>query len=84
MSVQITAVSTDTFPLQLVLVTEPIILSLANVLSEYDRLPAAVAAQHHDVKMSELERKHGLLQVGMATLAHDLRKESCPQHILVT
>jgi hypothetical protein len=52
--------------MQLVLVTEPIILSLANVLSEYDRLPPAVAAQHRDVKMSELERKHGLLQVGMA------------------
>jgi hypothetical protein len=48
---------------QLVLVTEPIILSLANVLNEYDRLPAAVAIQHRDVKMSELERKHGLLQV---------------------
>lgn len=49
--------------MQLVLVTEPIILSLANVLREYDGLPAAVSMHHRDLKMSELERKHGLLQV---------------------
>lgn len=52
----------------MVLVTEPIILSLVNVLREFDGLPRSAAQPHEGLKMSELERKHGLLQVGCFVL----------------
>lgn len=47
----------------MVMVTEQIFASLTNVLSNFEGLPAEVQRSNEDLQMSDLERKHGLLQV---------------------
>ena len=65
--------------LQLVLVTEAIILSLADVLSDCEGLPYSVLQQYEGLKMSELERKHGLLQVSLR--GHDCQRTRLRNHV---
>ncbi len=48
---------------QLVLVTEPIFASAADLLARFATLPPAVADARRDTRLSELEIKAGLLQV---------------------
>lgn len=51
-------------PLQMVMVTDRVTASLANVLSGYEGLPPEVQRSNAaELQMSDLERKHGLLQV---------------------
>ncbi len=51
------------WPLQMVIVTERVFASLANVLTDFVGLPRDVQRMNEDIQMSDLERKHGLLQV---------------------
>jgi SCY1-like protein 2 len=48
---------------QLLLVTEPIFASAADLLARFETLPPAAAEARRDTKLSELEIKAGLLQV---------------------
>lgn len=48
---------------QLLLVTEPIFASAADLLSRFETLPPAAAEARRSTKLSELEIKAGLLQV---------------------
>ncbi len=48
---------------QLLLVTEPIFASAADLLSRFETLPPATAESRRNTKLSELEIKAGLLQV---------------------
>lgn len=49
--------------MQMVMVTERVAASLANVLSGYEGLPPEVQRTNAaELQMSDLERKHGLLQ----------------------
>ncbi len=48
---------------QLVLVTEPIFASAADLLARFQTLPPAAAQARENTKLSELEIKAGLLQV---------------------
>lgn len=48
---------------QLLLVTEPIFASAADLLARFATLPPAAADARRDVRLSELEIKAGLLQV---------------------
>ena len=50
-------------PAQMVIVTERVFASLANVLTDFAGLPREVQRMNEDIQMSDLERKHGLLQV---------------------
>ncbi len=47
----------------MVIVTERVFASLANVLTDFAGLPREVQRMNEDIQMSDLERKHGLLQV---------------------
>mmetsp|Transcript_17828 Transcript_17828/g.53724 ORF Transcript_17828/g.53724 Transcript_17828/m.53724 type:complete len:813 (+) Transcript_17828:225-2663(+) len=74
---------------QMVLVTECVLLSLGNVLSHCEGLPHAVQQEHAELEMSDLERKHGLLQI--ADTLHFLHAEAnlihsglCPDAVLLT
>lgn len=49
-------------PLQMVMVTERVAASLANVLSGFEGLPPEAQSGASELKMSDLELKHGLLQ----------------------
>ena len=46
----------------MVLVTERVTASLANVLSGFVDLPPEVQRANAELKMSDLEQRHGLLQ----------------------
>ena len=48
---------------QLLLVTEPIFASAADLLARFQTLPPAAAQARESTKLSELEIKAGLLQV---------------------
>ena len=48
---------------QLLLVTEPIFASAADLLARFQTLPPAAAQARENTKLSELEIKAGLLQV---------------------
>jgi len=48
---------------QLILVTEPIFASAADLLARFQTLPPAAAQARENTKLSELEIKAGLLQV---------------------
>ena len=48
---------------QLILVTEPIFASAADLLARFQTLPTAAAQARENTKLSELEIKAGLLQV---------------------
>lgn len=47
---------------QMIMVTEQVFASLTNVLSNFEGLPAEVQTINEGLQMSDLERKHGLLQ----------------------
>ncbi|PRW61454.1 SCY1 2 [Chlorella sorokiniana] len=75
---------------QLVFITEPIFASLTDLLGgPACSLPPAAAAERRELRLSELEIKHGLLQV--ADTLHFLHSEAglvhkglCPSTILIT
>lgn len=55
---------------QLVMVTEAVFASAENMLRCFEGLPQELARARADVKLSELEIKAGLLQVGPLPLFH--------------
>ena len=58
----------------MVIVTERVFASLANVLTDFAGLPREVQRMNEDIQMSDLERKHGLLQVA--------QQPACIRHAL--
>jgi SCY1-like protein 2 len=72
----------------LVFISEPVFSSLADILGG-GALPPALASERRQVRLSELEVKHGMLQIsealhflhGDAGLAH---RGLCPAHLLIT
>jgi hypothetical protein len=51
----------------MVMVTEAVMLSLHDVVTHGESLPAAARLFLEELKMSELERKHGLMQATSLT-----------------
>ncbi|GAB4813447.1 hypothetical protein N2152v2_000493 [Parachlorella kessleri] len=74
---------------QLVFITEPIFSSLEDALHGGHGLHAELAEERRSVALSELELKHGLLQVSeglhfLHTEAGMVHKAVCPENILIT
>jgi hypothetical protein len=62
---------------QLLLVTEPIFASAADLLAKFQTLPPAAAAARGATRLSELEIKAGLLQARSAFLPAGMRFPAC-------
>ncbi|CAL5225210.1 g7994 [Coccomyxa viridis] len=74
---------------QLLLVTEPIFASAADLLARFQTLPPAAAQARENTKLSELEIKAGLLQVAdglhfLHTEANLVHRTLCPHTIFIT
>ncbi|XP_041357595.1 SCY1-like protein 2 [Gigantopelta aegis] len=69
--------------------TEPVMGSLANILGNFERMPAMIPQELKDYVFIELEIKHGILQITEALsylhcTEQMLHRNICPQSILVT
>ncbi|KAK9916801.1 hypothetical protein WJX75_007226 [Coccomyxa subellipsoidea] len=74
---------------QLLLVTEPIFASAADLLARFATLPPAAADARKDTRLSELEIKAGLLQVAdglhfLHTEANQVHRALCPHTVFIT
>ncbi|KAK6991193.1 SCY1-like protein 2 isoform X2, partial [Biomphalaria glabrata] len=69
--------------------SEPVFASLANVLGNYERLPAVISPEIKEHEFIELEIKHGIVQITEAlaylhNTEHLIHCNICPQSILLT
>lgn len=74
---------------QMVMVTEAVMLSLHDVVTHGESLPAAARLFLEELKMSELERKHGLMQVAdtlqfLHSEANLIHSGLCPAAVILT